>query len=803
MTLPLGFLRIFLVASLVAIQTLWAGAAGATNDRQQITPAEARAIAKEATIYGFPLVDNYRVMHSYFVDGTGPEFKAPWNTLHNVERVYTPQDKAIQTPNSDTPYSQLGADLRAEPLVISVPAVPKDRYYSLQFIDLYTFNFAYVGSRATGTAAGKYLLAGPGWKGKAPAGIKQVIRSETELAFVLYRTQLKGPGDIDGVKKVQAGYKVQPLSAFLGKPAPAAAPAVDYFKPLSAQEQRSSLRFFDELNFLLQFAPIHPSETALRARFARLGIVSGKPFEADGLTPQQREAVQQGMADAWQALAKFKAEQIDTGKRSSADGFGTRQFLNNDYMARMASAAFGIYGNSKEEALYPAYFVDSKGQQLDGARNRYVLRFAPNALPPVHSFWSLTMYGLPESLLVENQLNRYLINSAMLPGLKRDADGGVTLYLQHESPGKEKEANWLPAPNGPFWTAMRLYWPKPQALDGRWKQPALERVVAQDAVALPAGKKVPVTVENFARAETDMYFGGIVKNGGFGKFDHNRNVAPVEKQNVVRLNRDTLYSAGVFDLDAGPVTITLPEAGQRFMSMQVIDQDQYTHGVQYKAGVYTFDRASMGTRYFLAAIRLLADPGDAQDLAKVHALQDAIKVKQNSAGQFDVPSWDAVSQKKVRDSLVLLSDTLPDKNRMFGTKEEVDPVRFLLGAASGWGGNPDKDAVYLNIVPARNDGKTIYRLTARDVPVDGFWSISVYNADGYYEKNRLNAYTLNNITAKKGEDGSVAVQFGGCDGKVANCLPTVAGWNYMVRLYRPKDQILNGQWKFPAAQPLQ
>ena len=775
--------------------------ASAASARQQVPPAEVRAIAKEATIYGFPLVDNYRVMHSYFVDTTGSEFKAHWNTIHNVERVYTPDDKAIQTPNSDTPYSQLGADLRTEPLVISVPTVGKDRYYSLQFIDLYTFNFAYVGSRATGSEAANYLLAGPHWKGKVPAGIKQVIRSETDLAFVLYRTQLKGPDDIGNVKKIQAGYKVQPLSAFLGTAAPAPAPAVDFLKPLSAQEQRTSPRFFDELNFLLQFAPAHPSETALRARFARIGVVAGKPFDAEQLPPPQRQAVEEGMADAWQTLARFKTEQIDTGKRTSGDGFGTRNFLKNDYLARMASAAFGIYGNSKEEAVYPAYFVDSKGQALDGESNRYVLRFPANALPPVNSFWSFTMYGLPESLLVANPLNRYLINSAMLPALKRDADGGITLYLQNESPGKDKEANWLPAPKGPFWAAMRLYWPKPEALDGRWKQPALDRVAAEGAAAQPQAKAV--TVENFARAESDLYFAGIVKNGGFGKFDHTRNVAPLDKQTVIRLNRDTLYSSAVFDLDAGPVTITLPDPGQRFMSMQIIDEDQYTHGVHYKAGSYTFDRAGMGTRYFMAAIRMLADPNDPKDLAKVHALQDAIKVQQQSLGKFEMPRWDLASQKKVRDALIALSDTLPDKNRMFGRKGEVDPVRFLLGAASGWGGNPDKDAVYLNIVPERNDGKTVYRLTAREVPVDGFWSVSVYNAEGYYEKNPLDAYTLNNITAKKDGDGSIAVQFGGCDGKVANCLPVMQGWNYMVRLYRPHPEIHGGQWTFPAAQPVQ
>jgi hypothetical protein len=437
---------------------------------------EARAIAKEAMIYGFPMVDSYRIQHSYFVDRGSPEYKAPWNTLVNNARVYTPEDKAIQTPNSDTPYSYVGADLRAEPLVFTVPAVEKGHYYSLQFIDLYTFDFAYVGSRATGNGAGSYLLAGPTWKGAKPKGIKSVIRCETQFAFVLYRTQLFDPADIEKVKAVQAGYKVQPLSQFLGQPAPAAAPAVAFAKPLGPEQERSSLEFFGLLNFLLQFCPTHPSERALMARFARIGVGAGKPFDAAALTPEIRQALQDGMADAWKAFAEYKATQLDTGKRTSADGFGTRAFLKNDYMSRMSAAILGIYGNSKDEAIYPVYFVDSTGQKLEGAQ-RYALRFPPGQLPPVNAFWSLTMYELPASLLYANPLERYLINSPMLPKLKRDADGGITLFVQNESPGKDREANWLPAPKGPFFAVLRLYWPKSAALNGKWKAPPLARAV--------------------------------------------------------------------------------------------------------------------------------------------------------------------------------------------------------------------------------------------------------------------------------------------------------------------------------------
>jgi hypothetical protein len=319
-----------------------------------------------------------------------------------------------------------------------------------------------------------------------------------------------------------------------------------------------------------------------------------------------------------------------------------------------------------------------------------------------------------------------------------------------------------------------------------------------------ASDAVPVTADNFTRAETDTYFTNIVKSaGGVGKFFHRRELEPIDNQIVIRGNRDTIYSAAVFDLDAGPVTVKLPDAGQRFMSMIVIDEDQYTPAVYYGAGSQTFTKEQIGTRYVMLALRTFVDPGVPADIENVHALQDAVKVVQpGGPGAFEVPDWDPVSHKKVRDALLVLYATLPDQNRMFGTKEQVDPVRRLIGSAGGWGGNPDTEAKYLNFNPSRNDGKTVYRVTVgSDVPVDAFWSITVYDAEGRFQKNGYDAYSLNNITATKGDDGSITVQFGGCDGKIPNCLPTMPGWNYMVRLYRPRAEILEGKWTFPEAQP--
>jgi hypothetical protein len=449
----------------------FAGFGPATGQAADAIEAEARAIAKDAYIYGFPMVDSYRIQHAYFVDTKNREYKGPWNQLVNIPRVYTPADTAIQTPNSDTPYSMIGMDLRAEPMVLTVPPIEKDRYFSIQLIDAYTFNFDYIGSRATGNCGGSFLIAGPGWKGETPPGITKVFASDTELIIAVYRTQLFNPDDLDNVKKIQAGYQAEPLSKFLGQPTPEAAPVIDFIKPLTPDEERTSPEFFNILNFVLQFCPTDPSETELMARFAKIGIGAGKTFDASTLSPEMTTAIGQGIADAWADLAALR-KRVDAGEVISGDMFGTRRYLKNNYLYRMAAAVLGIYGNSKEEAMYPVYATDSDGTKLDGA-NKYTVRFAADQLPPANAFWSLTMYNLPQSLLVANPINRYLLNSPMLPQFVKDADGGLTFYVQNRSPGKDKEPNWLPAPKGPFFIAMRLYWPKQEALEGTWKQPPM------------------------------------------------------------------------------------------------------------------------------------------------------------------------------------------------------------------------------------------------------------------------------------------------------------------------------------------
>jgi hypothetical protein len=315
---------------------------------------------------------------------------------------------------------------------------------------------------------------------------------------------------------------------------------------------------------------------------------------------------------------------------------------------------------------------------------------------------------------------------------------------------------------------------------------------------------VPVTADNFNRAESHMYFSGTLKRaGGLGRFNHRRQLPPLDQQGVIRANRDTLYSEALFDLDAGPVTVTLPDPSGRFMSMIVLDEEQYALETVYGPGTFAYSKDKVGTRYVLLGIRTFVNPNDPSDLDKLHALQDAITVNQKATGTVEFPNWDPVSQKKVRDALIVLAGTLPDTKGMFGPRGKVDPIRHLISSATGWGGNAPEDAFYLTVVPPKNDGQTVHRLTIKgEVPVDGFWSISVYGADGYFHVNDQNTYNINGTTAKKDAVGSITIQFGGCDGTAANCIPITPGWNYWARFYRPRKEILNGTYKFPEPQPV-
>jgi hypothetical protein len=464
----------------ISVTTVKSGWAQAQSGTARPGFFKAKDIAEAGFIYGLPIVMAYGIMYEYAVDRTSGQFKAPFNQLKNEPNVFTYKDTAVVTPNSDTPYSFVWMDLRAEPIVLSVPAVDPKRYYSVMLCDGNTYNYGYIGSRATGSEAGDYMVVGPDWKGTPPPGIKKVFRSSTQLSLAGYRTQLFNPDDLDNVKKVQAGYKVQTLSAYLNQPSPPPAPAIDFPK---IDKELVKTNFFEYLDFALQFAPAEANETEIRAQLARIGTGPGKTFNFKDLSLEDKLEIGLGMKEGERKVdeAVANAGKGINGWRISSL-FGDSTFFNGDWLKRAAGAKGGIYGNDAVEAMYPATRTDSDGQTLDGSQHNYTLTFQPGQLPPVNAFWSATMYDGKTQLLVENPINRYLINSAMLPALKTNADGSLTLYIQNKSPGADKESNWLPAPNGAIYLVIRLYWPKtapPSILppgEGTWQPPGIKRV---------------------------------------------------------------------------------------------------------------------------------------------------------------------------------------------------------------------------------------------------------------------------------------------------------------------------------------
>jgi len=476
----LNLIAAALVSALALTTVRATDLAPADSSAVVLTKEETKAIAEEGFIYGLPIVMNYAVMYEYCVDKNSGQYKAPFNQINNEARVFTYKDTAIITPNSDTPYSLVWTDLRAEPIVLSVPAVEKKRYYAVMLCDGNTFNYGYIGSRATGSDAGDYMVAGPDWKGETPAGIKKVFHSTTQFSLVAYRTQLFNAEDMPNVVKVQAGYKVQPLSRYLNQPAPPVAPAVNFPK---INQELMKTNFFEYLDFALQFAPAGPEENEIRAKLARLGIGAGKKFDFTAVSPEQKAAVVAGMEDG-----EAKIEQYLESGQKNINGwkvgslFGNSAFYNGNWLKRAAAAKGGIYGNDAVEAMYPMTKTLASGEPLDGSKHEYTLTFGAGQFPPVNAFWSVTMYDGKSQFLIKNPINRYLINSPMLPNMKLDADRRLTLYIQKDSPGADKESNWLPAPDGPIYLVMRLYWPKTEAPsilppgEGTWKPPGIVKV---------------------------------------------------------------------------------------------------------------------------------------------------------------------------------------------------------------------------------------------------------------------------------------------------------------------------------------
>lgn len=439
---------------------------------------ETRDIAEQGLIYGLPIVTNYAVTYGATNAKSGT-FRVPYNQLLNEHKLLTWESRSIVTPNSDTLYSTAWLDLRAEPMVISVPEVTGNRYYSVQLIDASTNNYGIFGSRTSGNGAGDFLIVGPDWQGETPPGIRQVYRSDSWFSFALFRTQLFNPADIDNVIRVQDGYRVKPLSAFLQQPAPPAAANID-FLPIDRETAKS--HFFEALDFALRYIPPTEWEQNMRQQLARIGVGPQRQVAFEDLPWPHKLAVLWGM--------KRGNDQLEAGLQhmgSSVNGWhvglagGSAADYKEDWLRRALVAKAGLYALNAEEATYPITRSLTDGQQLDTGKHRYRLTFPAGQLPPARAFWSVTLYDAQSQYLVKNPIDRYLVNSPMLPDLKRNSDGSITLYIQQDSPGAELESNWLPGPDGAIYLVLRLYWPRmePPSIfplgKGSWQPPLIQR----------------------------------------------------------------------------------------------------------------------------------------------------------------------------------------------------------------------------------------------------------------------------------------------------------------------------------------
>jgi len=428
-----------------------------------MAPDQVRALTEEATVWSFPVVEHYKLLSIPFAAN---EF----NTFYHTTKLKSAKDREVVSPNNDTLYSAANLDLAAEPMILHAPDMG-ERYYTFQLVDMVTDNFGYIGTRATGNKEGWYAITGPGWKGKLPPRIRKSISCRSRFALVLGRTAVNGEADLPNVVKVENQYELMPLSKLTGTPAPAR-PVIDVlpYKP----EKLQTLDFFTYLNWLIQYHDFRPSEKALLKKFAVIGIVSGKTFDPTSLDEPTRKAMSEGLAAG---LNKIKERSNALGRKVNGWDLAPTDvpYFGNDFLFRAAYAYKAIYVNSPEEAYYPIANYDGDGQPLDGAKHSYILRLSKENLPPAKYFWSVTMYDAKDRMLVENPINRYSIGNRT-SGLKYGADGSLTIYLQHDSPGPDKQTNWLPAPNEPFYVVLRIYGPSEKVLKGKWMPPAVERV---------------------------------------------------------------------------------------------------------------------------------------------------------------------------------------------------------------------------------------------------------------------------------------------------------------------------------------
>jgi hypothetical protein len=444
--------------------TLHAEAAQLTHELgANLTPHEIRKITRDAYIFAYPLVMNYRTMYLQAIDPDSKSYAGGFGKWKHYDSA-TPENKDIVTPNVDTPYSWAWVDLRSGPWVLTMPSVD-NRYYTSQVDDLWGYVLDNAGSVNDGNDGGSYLLVDYKWHGKTPAGIKRIIHGETKFLGLLNRTEFLGGGDIAAVRKIQQQYKLQPLAQFLAHQEPLAAPTPNW--PQWTEGAEKTTQFFKYVNFLLPFTVTNEIDKPILERVALIGVISGANWEPEKLSSAQRAAMQKGIDDALALLDRNSEE-----ASSSASFFGTRDDAKT-YLDRATGVYAGMFGNVSTQALYLPWLRDKYGELLNAGKHDYTIVFPPNKTPDAKYFWSITMYSLPERLLVPNSAARYSISSRDT-AIKKSPDGSITIYVQKSRPDDNNLSNWLPAPVGPFYAVLRTYGPAQEIVNGKWQPPVME-----------------------------------------------------------------------------------------------------------------------------------------------------------------------------------------------------------------------------------------------------------------------------------------------------------------------------------------
>ena len=808
--------KITLVLALVTGLLIPGLALAQSAERVELSDAQ----MEELVLRSYPYVAMFNVNNKFALDATNPMNSGGYNRVKANTDLADHTVQAIARPNNDTLYVVAMVDVTKEPIVMEMPAFDS-KYVSLM-VTAYDHYVNIPMSAGDGdfdrpSTILFYSKRTPGYEGEPVKGVDKIFEVTGDFVSAVLRVMPHAaePERLEANRAAMRSVDLEPLSEFLGKQdndahfvswgsPPGIGRNLDLkedmarFPDFGSDFEIFEDRFLEVMQFVVNhttFDSDNELDSALLKILKPLGVEPGKEFDPDAVAVIGGAALREAAERfATESLAKMGDPEFLAANLTKT--FQPKGKIGVELLA--IQSVIGPIGQPAREALYPP--VNTEDGKPMNAQSDYEIVMAPDAMPPAKAFWSVTLYDTENGFFIPNDRKKYSVGENA--GFKLDENGGIRIVIAAEQPEGVPEENWLPIERKDIDlnVIMRIYSPDLEKFKN-WEPPKAKRIESKTVTSEKSAERVGVNLTNFVRAESDHMIRANMKMAGaeFGKFTHLREPTTPGNQPVIRMNQDTLYSVTVLDLSK-PVKITLPEVGGRYMSMHVVSQDHYML-VESKPGTHKLTEETVGTRFALVTIRTFYNAGDPEDLAKAHAAQDAIQTSGGGGGPFEAPNWNLDDLAKARKALSDLATLGFETTYAFGSKEEVRPIDHLVAAAAGWGGLPRTAAYYEMGSVEKNDGKTAYAVTVKDVPVDAFWSITVYNADGYLEANDLGRNSFNNSSATPNEDGSYTIRFGG-DPKSDNYLPITKGWNYAIRMYQPRKEILDGTWTFPSIEPV-